>query len=111
MSEHAEQAGQDDVEYFELPEKKVAINIRVRTSLKKQLQDVVRLWTLMAEAKGSDPGDIDLTFVCERLLLVGVEGVWAQVGAVGGIEGMPKSDEEWATLAKALAREAKASKK
>jgi hypothetical protein len=95
-----------DVDYFELPEKRVALNLKVPESLKEHLRAVVKLWKVMAEARGSDPSDIDLTYVSVRLLKIGVDGAWSQVGAMAGLDGMPKDDEEWARLRKAILKNA-----
>lgn len=95
------------MDYFEPPEKRIQLNFRVRASLKAQLQDVVRLWKIMAMARGTEPEDIDLTYVAERLLKVGVEGTWAQVLSFAGLDGMPKTDEDWTKLERAILKAAK----
>lgn len=97
-------------EYFRLPEKSTHLNLRVPESLKADLLNVVRLWKLMAKAAGAKDEaieDITLTHVCERLLRIGVDGVWAQAGSKAGLSGAPQNDEEWAALARAIASKRK----
>lgn len=96
----------DDVPYFEPPEKRVQVTFKIPESLKGHLMAVVRLWRAKAIAGGHDPDDINLTYVAERLLRVGVEGVWGETGKLVGLNGAPTSDDEWAALEKAIAREA-----
>lgn len=72
--------------------------MRLPVSLKANLKAIVKLWQAMAEAQGHDPSNIDMTFVCERLLRIGADGVWAQAGTSAGISGMPKTDDEWDRL-------------
>lgn len=94
-------------DYFDLPEKRVPLNFRVPTSLKEQLQGVMKAWKWMAEARGRDPKDVDLTFVCERLLRGGLDAAWAQMGQSADLDGMPKTEEEWARLRKTIFKAAK----
>ena len=94
------------VDYFEMPERKVVLSVRVSEGLKEQLQLVVELWQTLAEAKGGDPESINLTYVVERLLRVGVDGTWGQVGHLAGLDGMPKNAKEMARLKAAILREA-----
>lgn len=96
------------VDYFEMPEKKVVLSVRVSEGLKEQLLLVVELWQALAEAKGGDPESINLTHVVERLLRVGVDGTWGQVGHLAGLDGMPRTAEEMAKLKAAIIREAQA---
>ena len=93
--------------YSPPPEKRVPLNIRVPGSLKDRLNAIVKLWRVIAEANGHDPDSIDLTFVCERLLQIGDDGVWAQAGRGAGLDGMPRDDEEWDRLVKAIYKDAK----
>lgn len=96
--------------YFELPEKRVALSARVPESLKGQLSAIVRLWRIRAVARGMTTqeaeGSIDMTYVIERLLKVGVEGVWAQEGAAIGLTGMPSDDAEWGALERSILKDA-----
>lgn len=98
----------DRVRYYRPPEKRIQLSFRVPESLRDHLDGLVRLWKALAEADGKDPKDIDLTYVCEQLLQVGVDGAWADVGQLAGLQGMPTTEEEWARLTKAIAGRAKA---
>jgi hypothetical protein len=98
------------MDYFELPERRVPLNFRVPETLKLHLQAVVRLWKLMAKARGKDAAflkSIDMTHVCERLLKVGVDGVWAKAGEMAGLQGMPTSEDDWDALERAILKAAK----
>lgn len=95
------------VEYFEPPpEKRVPLNFRVPVSLKEHLQAIVDLWKIKAQSAGHDPEGIDMTYVCERLLRVGVDGVWAQEGKIAGLDGAPRNDAEREALKRAILKEA-----
>lgn len=110
-------------DYLDLPEKRVPLNFRVPASLKRDLQAIMDTWQWMAEAradaeaeaskkpdaeaKARDVKDVDLTFVCERLLRIGLEGAWAQMGQRAGLEGMPSSPSEWDRLRKSIVKRAK----
>jgi hypothetical protein len=94
-----------DSDYWKAPpERRVAVNARLPRSLKLHLDAVQQLWRTMAELDGSDPDTVTTTYVIERLLTVGVDGVWAQVGQLAGLQGMPRNPEEWERLRKALAK-------
>ena len=95
------------VDLIDLPERRVPLNFRVPESLKEQLHSVVDLWKIMARARGRDPKPIDMTHVCESLLKIGLDAVWAQVGQMAGLDGMPKSKDEWAALEKAIVKRVK----
>lgn len=109
IAQGAAQQPPDDIslmDYFELPERRVQVTAKLPESLKAGLHATVRLWKLMARVRGMDPSDIDLTHVIARLLKIGVDGVWAQAGAIAGLNGMPKDDAEWALLEAALIKRA-----
>lgn len=92
-------------EYWKAPpERRVAVNARLPRSLKLHLDAVQQLWRTIAELEGNDPAAVTTTYVIERLLSVGVDGVWAQVGQLAGLNGMPRTPEEWERLRKALAK-------
>lgn len=89
--------------YFEPPDKRVQQNVRMPRSLKRKLLDLQRLWIELAKLRPAndpddkvDPDDIDLTYVIVRLLNVGVDGAWAEVG------GRPETEEQWEELLKKL---------
>ena len=94
-----------DSDYWKAPpEKRVAVNARLPRSLKLHLEGVQQLWRVMAELEGKDSSTITVTYVIERLLSVGVDGVWAQAGHLAGLQGMPRNPEEWERLRKALTK-------
>lgn len=98
-----------DTDYWKPPDKRVAVNLRLPADLKAHLDGVQQLWRILAEADGEDPDLVTFTYVCERLMRVGVDGVWAQVGEPAGLRGMPRTPEEWTRLkASILARRDKA---
>lgn len=95
------------MELFEPPETRVQLGFKVRTSLKLNLKDVERLWKALAIARGTNPDDIDLTYVCERMLTAGVETAWAQLGhSMGLAGGKPANEEEWAKLERTILKRA-----
>lgn len=100
----------DRVRYYRPPEKRVQVSFKVPESLRAHLDGLVRLWKVLAKADGKDPDDIDLTYVCEQLLQVGVDGAWADVGQLAGLTGMPTTEEEWARLIRAIETRAKGKK-
>lgn len=91
-----------DTEYWRAPERRVAVNLRLPADLKAHLDGVQELWRVLAAADGEDPDLVTFTHVCERLLRVGVDGVWGQVGHSAGLQGMPRNPEEWERLKAAI---------
>lgn len=98
-------------DYYRPPSKKVMVHLRMPEDLRDHLDGIVDLWRAMAVAQGHDPDDIDRTHVVERLLRVGVDGVWAQAGAAAGLKGMPTTKEEMERLKASIVAPPKASKK
>lgn len=88
------------------PQKRVSLTVRVPKDLKLHLEAVQELWRVLAALDNTDPESVNMTYVVERLLRVGVDGVWAQVGHGAGLSGMPRNPEEWEQL-KAYLRKAK----
>lgn len=85
----------ESVDYFDMPpEKRVPMNMRIPASLRAHLEAILELWKVVAETQGLDPDALDLTYVVERLLRVGVDGAWAQAAKEAGIEGTPKTPVE-----------------
>lgn len=77
------QTATDDMSLYEGPGqklKKEALNLRVPESLRAMLNDTVKLWKRLAEARGEDADQIDLTFVCVRLLKVGADTAFVEAG-------------------------------
>lgn len=88
------------------PQKRVSLTVRIPRDVKLHLEGVQELWRVLAQLDGSDPDSVNMTYVVERLLSVGIDGVWAQVGQLAGLDGMPRNPEEWDRLKKALAKKA-----
>jgi hypothetical protein len=102
----------NSVEYFGLPPKKkrVPLNFKVPPELKTKLQGAVRLWKAMARSKGASEDeiqDIDFTYVCERFLEIGVDGLWGEAGKALDLQGMPQNEQEWVAFERALVKDAK----
>lgn len=92
-----------DTDYWKTPpQKRVTLTVRIPEDVKLHLDAVIQLWKVMAQLNHSDPEQVTLTYVVERLLRVGVDGVWAQAGAQAGLDGMPRTPEEWEQLKAAL---------
>ena len=82
----------EDVGYFEPPakkEQKVHMTIRVPEGLSNRLDGLVRLWKAMAIARGADPAEVDKSYVVVRLLSVGVDAAFEEVG------GFPADEKAW----------------
>lgn len=93
----------DRSQYWQTPpQKRVTLTVRVPEDVKEHLEGVIQLWRILAKLNHSDPEQVTLTYVVERMLRVGVDGVWAQAGAQAGLDGMPRTPEEWQALEAAL---------
>lgn len=92
-------------EYWKAPpEKREAVNYRFPRDLKANLQAAQELFRVLAVLEGSDPEAVTATYTAERLLRVSLDGLWAQVGAPAGLQGMPRNAEEWEKLKKSLTK-------
>lgn len=90
-------------EYWQTPpQKRVTLTVRIPKDVKEHLDGVIELWRILAQLDHADPDSVSLTYVVERMLRVGVDGVWAQVGHQAGLDGMPRTPEEWERLKTAL---------
>lgn len=92
----------EDMAYYDPPgtkTRKQALNLRVPEPLRAKLDDVVRVWRIYAEERGEDAEQIDLTYVCVRLLDVGADGAFAEIGL------RPSTPEEWARLKKLIQKQ------
>lgn len=94
------------VDFYEPPERKVALNLRVEESLKRGLENVVKMWRALAIARGHDPKIWDVTEVTKRLLRVGIEGAFTEAMALVGLKRLPTTDAEWSALEAALEKQA-----
>ena len=86
-----------DVAYFEVPDRKVQTAVRLPKSLLEQLDGVVRLWRAMAEARGEGSESVDRAYVINRLLRVGVDGAFAEVGGYP----VDATDDAWERVLRA----------
>lgn len=93
------------VDFYEPPERKVALNLRVEESLKRGLENLVKMWRAMAIARGHDPKAWDLTEVSKRLLRVGIEGAFTEALNEVGLKRLPTSDADWQALEAALEKQ------
>jgi hypothetical protein len=84
--------------YYESPEKKTQINLRVSRTLKARLEGLVDVWKELAKARGDNPDDIDLTHVATILLRVGSDAAWTELG------GFPSTPEQMEAVIKAAGR-------
>jgi hypothetical protein len=85
-------------------EPKVALNLRVEVSLRRQLEALVSLWNAHAIARG-EFGKWDLTEVVKHLLGVGIDGAFAQTYRAAGLSKMPANEAEWAIFRAALEKQ------
>jgi hypothetical protein len=93
----------DDTYWKAPPRKRVLLTTRQPEDVRSGLETVRELWRLRAELNGDDADAIDLTFVVERLLRVGIDGAWGQALHAAGLKHIPHTPEEWQQLRKALA--------
>lgn len=84
------------------PQKRKAVNYRFPHDLTLNLEAAQTLFRLLALRDGDDPDAVTATFTAERLLRVSLDGLWLQVGAPAGLQGMPRNPEEWERLKKSL---------
>lgn len=69
------------------------LNARVPKSVLEGLRDLARLWTAHEQARtGDETAEVSLSDVVVRLLKVGLDGAWEEIGH------RPTSEEEWAEL-------------
>lgn len=97
----------DDTYWKAPPRKRVLLTTRQPEDVRAGLETVRELWRLRAELNGDDADAIDLTYVVERLLRVGIDGAWGQALHAAGLERVPSTPEEWQRLRKSLQRASK----
>lgn len=84
------------------PQKRKAVNYRFPRDLVLSLEAAQELFRLLALRDDEDPDGVTATYTTERLLRVSLDGLWLQVGAPAGLQGMPRTPEEWERLKKSL---------
>ena len=94
----------DDTYWKAPPRKRVLLTTRQPEDVRAGLETVRELWRLRAELNGDDADAIDLTYVVERLLRVGIDGAWGQALHAAGLEHVPQTPEDWQKLRKGLER-------
>lgn len=62
------------------PPVKATITLRVSDSLRAMLNDTVTLWQMLAKARGEPFERIDFSYVCNRMLEVGADTAFGEVG-------------------------------
>jgi hypothetical protein len=92
----------DDTYWKAPPRKRVLLTTRQPEEVRAGLETVCELWRLRAELNGDEADAIDLTYVVERLLRVGIDGAWGQALHAAGLERVPSTPEEWQQLRKGL---------
>jgi hypothetical protein len=80
------------------------LKLRSRQSTKRELEDVARLWRMLAEARGDDAEQIDVSFVIRRIVEAGLAQAFAEYG------GRPTSEAEWERAQSTIARTVKKSR-
>lgn len=89
-------AAEEDVTNYRPPPTPWMLRLRSTEEFRAELEDVVRLWKVHADARGDDADKIDLAHVVRAILEAGVSGAFANYG------GHPKTDAEWAAIEKAI---------
>ena len=82
--------------YFSPPEPLKPFSLRIPESLKAELEEIAGLWT-EAQKLAEVPGLVSINDVALRLLRLGVDGVWKEVG------GRPTNKHEREQVVEALA--------
>ncbi len=89
-------AASEMTDYKPAPEATDKLNFRVPKSLRRNVENVVRLWRALAVRRKDDPTNIDITHVCTELLLDGVQL------AFKNYVGIPQSEEQWERLERSI---------
>lgn len=78
--------------YKDPDEPTTKVNFRVPLSTEDRVFDVMRLWKILARARGKNPTNINFTFTASELLGDGAELEFAEYG------GLPQDEAAWAAL-------------
>ncbi len=88
---------ESDVPTYETPpDKKKQVGIRYPMGLIDDLKDVVRLWKMFAAHRKENVAGVDFSFVVLRLLRMGVDNAFAEIGF------RPHTEVQWKQAAKAV---------
>lgn len=93
-----------EVAYYEPPEKKTQVNVRMPVRMKQRLARLARAWKLYAEVLGNEADDarsIDVSHVMLRLLASALDGAETELAENGPL---PESDEDWTAFEQAVRR-------
>lgn len=85
----------------EKDEPMVAVGLRVPKSMLAEIDAVVRLWKMFANARGDETRGINQSFVMRKILRSGVQHAFDEFG------GVPSDEAGWEDLAKAIAKSVK----
>lgn len=94
----------ETVPTFEPPDVTVPVTARVPRSTSEAIDQVVKLWRMLAKARGADAETIkqvDKSHVLRRLLRVGAEQAFAEVGV--DVDSVLSGDTDWADVERAIA--------
>lgn len=82
--------------YFEPQERRTQqLTARIPKSVSDGLKDLAKLWTHLERSRtGDEEAEVTVSDVVVRLLQVGLDGSWAEIGF------QPKSDADWTELFK-----------
>lgn len=98
----------DSLGYYEPPRKREKLNFKVPAEDRESLELLKRAWKLKAELDGLDPSDIDLTYVCATLLHAALEKAWDEIlKDTPGTATLPRSDDDWEIIERAIRRDVK----
>lgn len=89
-------AAAEMTDYKPAPEATDKLNFRVPKSLRRNVENVVKLWKALAVKRKDDATNIDITHVCTELLLDGVQLAFKNYG------GIPRDSEAWDQLELAI---------
>lgn len=88
----------------EKDEPMIAVGLRVPKSMLSEVEAVVRLWKMFANARGDLTRGINPSFVMRKLLRSGVQHAFDEFG------GMPADEAGWDVVAKAIQKSVKKSR-
>ena len=87
----------------EKDEPMVAVGLRVPKSMVAEIDAVVRLWKMFANARGDETRGINQSFVMRKILRSGIGRAFEEFGSFG----VPTDEAGWEDIAKAIAKTVK----
>lgn len=79
-------------------------DLRVTPSMKADLEALARLWRIFARANGKPESEINSTYVAKRVIAVGIDLAFVEMGLKNG---RPRDEEAWAEVEKSVEKLAK----